>query len=531
MTRSYGTILLRSFPVVIALFMLSCAPTRRQEAEKIDSLRTEAEELIKAQSLMGWNSWVYGTTSNQDSLYKAHAGLFSKENISLLRKAEGEEPDSVQKKRLRYLRQYLISEYINKQTAPLSDRVSNLESAATIRFEGKEIPYRQVNSLIINEANQNRRAGLHLALEPVLDTMNVELRALEEMNHTVARDLGYASYTAVAEEVKGFSLAGLTPQLERFLAETESTYTSLLREAVQKNLALPLRRFHRYDIGALFRMQRFDRYFSAATMMAHAESTYHAMGIDLASNKHLTIDAELRERKNPRAVCSAVDVPSDVRLSVKPAGGFGDYRSLFHELGHALHYVNTREHAFEFKYLGEPTVTETYAFLSEYMLVNNAWLRLRTSMPVAAQKEFMRLQALYRLYFVRRYCAKTLYELQLHNGIPDPSRLYSELLSSGTGYVPIPTDEKLYLTDVDPLFYAASYLRAWFLEAQLNGRLSRTYGVNWFEIPQAGEFLESLWAHGDRYRGDELVQQIGDGRISPDALWAEIKMMILFSTQ
>jgi hypothetical protein len=277
-------------------------------------------------------------------------------------------------------------------------------------------------------------------------------------------------------------------------------------------------------------MQHFDAYFPAAPMMERAELTYKGMDIDLASSKNLTIDAEPRERKNPRAVCYAIDVPSDVRLSVKPEGGFGDYRYLFHELGHALHYANTKEHAFEFKYLGEPTVTETYAFLSEYMLVNSAWVRLRTSMPVAVQKDFMRLQALYRLYFVRRYCAKVLYELQLHNGISNPSRVYSELLASGTGYVPLPSDEKLYLVDVDPLFYAASYLRAWFLEAQLNGKLSRDFGVNWFERPEAGTYLRSLWAHGDRYQGDELVKQIGDEEISPDALWSELKAMVLFST-
>jgi len=155
-------------------------------------------------------------------------------------------------------------------------------------------------------------------------------------------------------------------------------------------------------------------------MVEHAASTYKGMGIDLGSNKNLTIDAEPRERKNPRAVCYLVDIPSDVRLSVKPSGGFGDYRSLFHELGHALHYANTRENAFEFKYLGEPTVTETYAFLSEYLLINNAWVRLRTPMPVTVQKEFLHFQALYRMYFVRRYCAKVLYELQLYGGVTNP---------------------------------------------------------------------------------------------------------------
>ena len=81
MLGSRSTIITGMLLIAIGTLLISCAPSRRRDAEKIDALRTEAEELIKAQELMGWNSWVYGSPSNQDSLYKAHAGLFSKENI------------------------------------------------------------------------------------------------------------------------------------------------------------------------------------------------------------------------------------------------------------------------------------------------------------------------------------------------------------------------------------------------------------------------------------------------------------------
>jgi hypothetical protein len=84
---------------------------------------------------------------------------------------------------------------------------------------------------------------------------------------------------------------------------------------------------------------------------------------------------------------------------------------------------------------------------------------------------------------------------------------------------------------VDALFYTASYLRAWFLEAQLNAKLTRDYGVNWFENPKAGEYLRLLWASGDRFEGDEFVRRIGYDAITPDDLLGEMKMMLLFSTK
>ena len=289
--------------------------------------------------------------------------------------------------------------------------------------------------------------------------------------------------------------------------------------------------FYRYDTAPLFRNERFDRYFTADSMLPTLYETYSKMGIDIKAMSNLKIDSEVRDTKNPRAVCYPIEVPGDVRLSIKPIGGFDDYSALFHEVGHGLHYASTKENAFEFKYLGEPTVTENFAFLSEYLLSNQAWLRLHTKMPVNVQKDFLRFQAFYRLYFIRRYSAKFLYEMQLHDGAPNPGILYSTLQSKAIGCQQIPSDRERYLVDVDPLFYSASYLRAWFLEAQLNARLTRDFGVNWFENPSAGVYLRSLWADGDRYNGNEFVGMIGYDAIRPDVLMSELKMMILFSTK
>lgn len=526
--KSYHPFLLL---VVLALYLSSCTPQKSHDPEIVDSLRIQAEALIKAQALMGWNSWVFGTASNQDSLYKANENLFTLEHIKLLQRVEQAESNAVQKKRLTYFRHYLINEYISKQNAPLSDRASNIEATATVMVEGKSIPYRQVNGMISNEKDQRRRGKLYAALDPVLDSLNVVHREIEANNQRLARDLGFPSYNTMAEELKGFPLADFKDVCERVLAETESTYVLLLNEIVQKQLKLKRENFHRYDVAPIFRSERFDKYFKGDSMLAVVKQVYQGLGINIDAQRNLKIDAENRPAKNPRAVCYAIDVPNDVRLSIKPIGGFDDYSALFHEMGHGQHYANTTENAMEFKYMGEPTVTENFAFLSEYILSNQAWLRLHGRMPTAVGKDFLRLQAFHRLYFVRRYCAKFLYELQLHSGSANPESLYAALQSRAIGHKEIPSDRKRYLADVDALYYSASYLRAWFLESQLNEKLTRDYGATWFENPQAGTFLRSLWANGDRYDGNELVNMLGYDQIRPDAWLREMKMMILFSTQ
>ena len=518
-------------PLLMIILLSSCAPQHPKDMRHIEELRARAEGLVKAQALMGYESWAYGKESNQDSLYRANSSLFSLENVALVKRAESDEPDAVQKKRLDYFRRYLSTELISKEVAPLTDRTSNLEATSSVTVAGKQVAYRQIPLLLANEKNQSARSNYYLAQDPVLDSLNAILGQLEPVNARFAHELGYGSFNAMMDEFKGVSLEAARSMMEGALTSTDSLYRSLLREMLSDYLRLDPEHFYRYDTPALFRSSRFDKYFPPASMIEALKTTYRGIGIDLDQQKNLTIDAEVRPSKNPRAVCFPIDVPNDIRLSIKPMGGFDDYSALFHEMGHAEHYASTKEHSFEFKYAGEPTVTETYAFLSEYLLANQAWLRIHGSMPVPVLKQFVRFQAFYRLYFVRRYCAKFLYELQLHAGAANAPALYAGLTGRAVGYRQIPADEKRYLTDVDPNYYSLSYLRAWFLEAQLNAKLTKDFGANWFEHPGAGEFLRSLWAQGDRMNGNELVQLLGYPAVTPGAWVDEIRAMIVFSAK
>ena len=70
----------------------------------------------------------------------------------------------------------------------------------------------------------------------------------------------------------------------------------------------------------------------------------------------------------------------------------------------------------------------------------------------------------------RRYCAKLLYELELHrsDNARSKSKRYADLLTAYLGVRYNPAD---YLFDVDDGFYCARYLRAWAFEAQLRRHL------------------------------------------------------------
>ena len=119
-------------------------------------------------------------------------------------------------------------------------------------------------------------------------------------------------------------------------------------------------------------------------------------------------------------------------LVIKPIGGPDDWGALFHEAGHTEHYAHTSaDLAVEDKRLGDNAVTEGWAMLLEHLTDNPGWLNRMLDFPRA--NEYAAEGAAILVFFVRRYCAKLLYEIEFHQA-DDPTALsprYVELLGTG----------------------------------------------------------------------------------------------------
>src|SRR5512143_3875189 len=104
--------MVRLFPLIfITILLTGCSRRHPADLRAIDSLRIETETFLRAQSAMTYDNWTAGTPSNQDSLYRLHAGLFTQPVIDLVSRAREEETDSVQRKRLDYFLRFLTLEY------------------------------------------------------------------------------------------------------------------------------------------------------------------------------------------------------------------------------------------------------------------------------------------------------------------------------------------------------------------------------------------------------------------------------------
>jgi hypothetical protein len=315
------------------------------------------------------------------------------------------------------------------------------------------------------------------------------------------------SFTALS----GIDLRSLAAECEQFLRDTAAMWTEVHGHAVRKQLGISPGEATRADALALLRAPRFDAYFPASEMESAVRRQVGEMGIDPTANGRAIYDLAQRPGKRSRAFCAPVRIPREVYLVLLPHGGATDYRTLLHELGHTLHFAYMREDLpFEFRWLGDNSITEGYAMLFDHLMHDTGWLLRYSALGRTRVAEYRRAAALEELQFLRRYCAKLLYELRLYGGdvpwssVPDA---YVEILGGATLFQYRTADAFI---DVDPRFYAARYLRAWQLQAALRESLTTMFDDDWYRNPRTGTWMtRDLFGAGQRELASELAERVG----------------------
>ena len=98
--------------------------------------------------------------------------------------------------------------------------------------------------------------------------------------------------------------------------------------------------------------------------------------------------------------------------------------------------------------------------------------------------------------------------MAVSNGVQSDVR---DLGLASKGKTRIEWAEASWVSDVDPGFYVACYLRAWALETHWRRALRNRFGDRWFASAEAGEWLRGLWSHGQRFDADELLaEELGE---------------------
>jgi hypothetical protein len=401
--------------------------------------------------------------------------------------------------------------YLGALTREHAERIAEVEAGLEAAVDGEKVPYRMLRPVMANEADRDRRMRLERARLDLLDeNLNPVYLEAARIDREAVTKLGSPNYYELYRRF-GFRLDELASECEGLLDETEGLWETHGDRLFRERLGIGLADARPADVSRLFRAPELDSAYPADRMLPALEATLADLGIDLRSQKNVHLDIEQRPGKDPRAFCSPIEVPGKVMLVIQPIGGHDDWRALFHEAGHTEHYGSTSpDLPMEAKRLGDMAVTEGWASLFENLVDEPAWLNRRLDVPKVST--IANAGAVTSLYFLRRYSAKLLYEIEFFQA-PDPQAMrprYAELL---TDALKIPANGESYLDDIDGSFYVTGYLRSWALEAQLRDFLRSEFGSDWFARRDAGDLLRELWSLGQGPTADELLADATGARL------------------
>jgi hypothetical protein len=417
---------------------------------------------------------------------------------------------------IRELWRFACEGYLGQLTKEYEEKVARLEAELKATVDGEEVAFRMIRPAIANASDRAKRERLERARnELVEEHLNPIYLESHDAVRSAVQEFGAPNYFELYKKF-GFDLESLAAQCRAFLDSTEHLHEKIADKLFRDRVGVGLAEAQRWDTPRMMRGTTWDQAFPADRMIPALRRALADLGIDLDAQENVHLDVESRPLKDPRAFCSPIEVPERVMLVIKPIGGPDDWGALFHEAGHAEHFAHTSaDLAVEHKRLGDNAVTEGWAMLLEHLTDNPGWLNRMLDFPRA--NEYAAEGAAILVFFVRRYCAKLLYEIEFHQS-DDPRTLeprYVELLSTALKIEPSPTD---YLGDMDGRFYVHAYLRAWALEAQLSAFLREKFGRDWYTKRAAGSLIRELWSEGQRMTADELLREVTGGSIEMESV-------------
>jgi hypothetical protein len=424
------------------------------------------------------------------------------------------------------LLEWLVELRTGRKAAYLDEKQLVWEQNAVLEFDGHKVDYLRAPIELANSPDRAYRIALDAA------RANASANGLDEvrrkrfgLEHAEMARLGLGGYVESLGVLAGIDFAALGKAANWFLDASEEMYADCLSAMVRRRLGVRVSDLVRADVAWAFRADEFDRAFQPELMLETAILQMRDMGLDANHGGRIRFDTEERAGKSPRAFCVPVRVPSEVYLVLRPQGGHGDYRTFWHELGHAMHFASTsHELSFEARWLGDNSVTEGFAMLWDHLTVDRSWLRRYVDLADRDVGNLAHEFGVHELYLARRYAAKLLYELSLHNS--DFTGLGPEYADRLTAATLFKYTEHDYLSDVDSGFYCARYLRAWQLEAVLAFELSERFGHDWFRNPEAGSFISQLMVLGQSLPAHEIASTVAGSSLTFQLLLKRIESIL-----
>ena len=441
-----------------------------------------------------------------DFIYKGYESILNLKTIEEVSEIKEE------KKRI-CIKHGLIDHYLQYQLMPYEAEMRTWMAGAAAHVDGKKIYLREIIPYCQKHSTYLQRRALQKEVSALCKFLRPFVYNYWTMLLELIKEFGFKDYLEYCSQKKGLNYTSFYQKILSILRITDNFYYPLMQQWVKKRYGIPLEGLTRFDAINLLGMQEFD-HFAPKDGINIFFGFLKRWGIDVTKLYGLYLDVGFNARKSAQAMSFMVQIPEEIYVVIRPAGGWIDLETIAHELGHGVSAAFTDpDLPLEDRDLATNYIlSESFAFLMQNIVLSIPFLTqiLRLDKQVAEELYFYKV--LKDLSIFRRYAAKFLTEYKMFScGDISDGSIYSEYMTRYTGFYYQPES---HLFDLVPEFYCLDYLIAWITEAILERYLCQKYGFDWMLKKEAADEIKSWWSQGNKYSVFEFLKANNIGKLS-----------------
>ncbi len=386
------------------------------DKERLDEKAREVRELLLDPNLL----------DRTEALLKREKNPISKRKAEILRK-------EIVKARIEY----------DKRLFALRSEIEERANKFLPLINGKEVKINERSKILMRSPHRKLRKEAHQSWKPLLDPIEKQARKSIKLANKLAQGEGFANYPALILSLDSISSDYLFDLCLKIKKNTEGVWKKFIKKGREE-----ISGFQMYDLRFMF--YKFflppDSYFPKERMIESLKSTLESYEIDLSS---LPIKIETQDMAFSGG-CYNLKMGEDIRVTYNPVGGYMDYRVLFHEFGHAMHYLYLPK---SFLLIDDQSFKEGMADIWSGFIDTREWLQEFISPPEDKIDTFLNALTLDEAFRFREFICELSFELELYKnpeanfekiwqavakeylGIEDDSGIWSEFVFSAPLYM------------------------------------------------------------------------------------------------
>jgi hypothetical protein len=323
---------------------------------------------------------------------RRHQLLSSPGTLGRIRHLREVSPPGPLQRRLELAERAVLESEI-EQTAEIVQRRARLQQAIAgyrPRWHGRRTGRAIVRAVLRTSEDRRERERAFYSEEPLYRPIEADLVSLVAARNERANELGYRSFPEYRLSMEGFTVPGLEALMEdalRFVPREMRRRRDQFEDRTHE------RGWYPWDLRFAEEQERRlpDTAFPGGTMFPAIVAGIRRWGFP-PSAFHFRVD---RHDLAVGGLCLAPDPPKDVRIVVQPAGGWSQYRVLFHEVGHAMSSRSIRQptsHLLRWHegIPGFAGLAEGEGRFFEQIASSERWLRERTGLPSEVREAAIR---------------------------------------------------------------------------------------------------------------------------------------------